>query len=461
MQRVEFGTDGIRGIVGDWPLNKPVIMRIGQALGEFIRTQSITPSVVLGRDTRSTSVEFLGDLCTGMMGQGINVINLGIMTTPGVAFLTRRIKASLGVVVSASHSPLEYNGIKLVGTNGLRLQREEEIEIEDLIDQVITNPPQYVETLGQEIDGQHLIEIYLDDHVRQCPVSSLKDISIVLDCAHGAASNIAPDVFRRVGCDVTVINDSPDGKNINYHSGSEYVRAYPGELVSAVKQYGASYGFAFDGDGDRLVVVDDNGRVFDGQDLLFALGSYYNTKGFLKNNTIVTTHLANRGLEEAFSKIGVKTIYANKGDKNLESAMWEGDYMLGGEIGGNILINDGYHTAADAIYTALVLAGILAQNRTDSLGKIVDQMRKYPQVILSFAIPAEHSFLQSELIQESIHKLSHQMGVGSRILFWESSTEKQTLRILVEGGAESTQEEVTKIAYIVRQILERAAGMKK
>jgi phosphoglucosamine mutase len=457
MKRTEFGTDGIRGLVGEWPWHKPIIMRIGQALGEFIRVRSPDLSVVAGHDTRSSSADFLGDLCTGMMGQGITVINLGIMTTPGVAFLTRRVSAALGVVVSASHSPLEYNGIKLVGANGLRLQREDEIEIENLIDRVIMNSPKYVEVLGQEINGRHLVEIYLDDHVKKCPSPSLEDFSIVLDCANGATSKLAPEVFRRVGCGVVVINDSPDGNNINYRSGSEYVRAYPDELVSVVRQAGANYGFAFDGDGDRLVVVDRHGQVFDGEDLLFTLGLYYNEMGLLKNKTIVTTYLANRGLEEALLKFGIRIVYANKGDRNLEAAMWKGDYMLGGEIGGNIIINDGYHTAADAIYTALVLAGILVQRHDIRLSGIVAQMRKYPQEILSFAMVKNPSSLINEKIEETIRELSFQLGEGSRILFWESSTERQIFRVLVEGGIGSTKEDVTKIAQFVRQIIEGVA----
>lgn len=457
MQRIEFGTDGIRGVVGEWPWYKPIIMRIGQALGEFIRLRSNDACAVIGRDTRSSGADFLSDLCTGMLGQGVHVINLGIMTTPGVAFLTRRFPAELGVIVSASHSSLEYNGIKLIGRNGLRLQREEEIEIESLMNNFIESQPKFADVLGQETNARHMGDVYIDDHVKHCPLSSLAGFRVVLDCAHGAASKLAPEIFRHLGAATIVINDTVDGDNINYHSGSEFVRIYPNELVAKVQQSNADYGFAFDGDGDRLVVVDKSGKVFDGQDLLFILALYYKDLGRLKHNTVVTTRLANLGLEESLQKFDISVTYANKGDGNLEAAMWGGDFMLGGEIGGNLLINDGHHTAADAVYTALVLSSVILDRGGLTLQDRVNELTKHPQEIISFIIEKKFSKEQLEEIEKNIEDLRLQMGEGSRILFWESATEHRVYRVLAEGRQTQTQEDVTKAANAARKIIEQAA----
>lgn len=458
MQRIEFGIDGIRGLVGTWPWHKPVIMRIGQALGEFVHSKVNSGCAVIGRDTRASGVGFLSDLCTGLMGQGVNVINLGIMTTPGVAFLTKRFHAELGVIISASHSSLEYNGIKLIGANGLRLQREEEIIIESLINDFVETQPRFHETFGQETNGDHLGDIYIDDHVTRCPISTLKGFRVVLDCAHGATSKLAPKIFERLGADVTVINGSINGDNINYHAGSEYVRDYPQELVAKLHETGANYGFAFDGDGDRLVVVDNSGRIFDGKDLLYILALHYKKLNYLNNDTVVTTRLSNRGFEESLLKHGIKVTYVDKGDKNLESAMWGGNFMLGGEIGGNLFINDGHHTAADAVYTSLIIASTTIDNKGISLRSIADQLEKHPQRIVSFPVIGSLSKQQIDKIESKIDALRKKMGSDSRLMFWESTTEHNIYRVLAEGGSLNSQEEIEEAALAGKQIIEQVAA---
>lgn len=460
MPRVEFGADGIRGIAGEWPLIPAIAVRIGQALGQFVCGRSEHPFVVIGCDTRPSGAELLHNLSAGLTGQSVDVINLGVMSTPGVAFLARRLHADLGVIVSASHSPFEYNGIKLVGSNGLRLQREEEIEIESLINEFSARAVEYATTLGQQTDGQHLIELYIQDHVERCPAKSLEGLKIVLDCADGAASRVAPEAFRRLGAEVVAINCAVEGKSINYQCGSEYVREHPYDLIQVMQQHRAAYGFAFDGDGDRLVVVDADGRVFDGNDLLFVLAMHFHSQGLLRGDVIVTTPLANRGLEEALRRAGVRTVYTSKGDKNLEAAMWGGDYLLGGETGGNIIINDGHHTAADAVYAALVLGEALVQNRDAGLREMAAPLRKCPQVTVSFKVSDRLTLGQREALQERIQGISPELGKDSRILFWESSTEPGVFRVMVEGSRESTLEEVSKTADALRQLIRQTAGLK-
>jgi phosphoglucosamine mutase len=458
VQRVEFGADGIRGVAGEWPVVPPVMVRMGQALGRHVQQQSEHPFVVVGRDTRPSGAELLSCLTAGLADQGIDAINLGVMTTPGVAFITRQQKADLGVIVSASHSPLQYNGIKLVKQNGLRLQREDEIEIEALIDEYLANAGPVISPSGQQTDGQNLVELYVQDHVRRCPARSLEGFKVILDCADGAAARVAPEAFSRLGADVVVINDAITGKGINYQCGSEYMRKNPRELTETIQQHNAAYGFSLDGDGDRLVVVDSDGRVFDGDDLLFVLALYFHAQGFLRGNSVVTCHLANQGLGEALAEVGIRTVYTGNGDKNLEAAMWEGDYLLGGEPGGNIIINDGYHTAADAVYTALVLSGVLVHGHGTDLAEMAAPLRKRPQEIISVRLRSMPTYEHSAALRQEFKRMQTELGKGSRILEWVASTEPGVFRILVEGSRESTQDQVSTSAQFLQQLVQKAAN---
>jgi phosphoglucosamine mutase len=330
MLKIQFGTNGIRQIAGKWPLMPQAMIGIGQALGSFLLERAEHPVVVMGRDTRPSGTILASSLGSGLISLGIDVIDLGVMTTPGVAYLTRRLSADLGVIVSASHNPVEYNGIKLVGQNGLRLQREDEIEIESLINRITAEGAKQGATSGQQTNGQHLIELYIQDHVQRCPAESLEGLKVVLDCANGAASRVAPEAFAQLGAEVIVVNDDVAGSNINYLGGSEYVRRCPEELTRIIRQHGAACGFAFDGDGDRLVIVDSDGCVFNGDDILWVLAIHFHSQGLLRGNTIVSTHMANAGLEVALACVGIRLIRTGKGDKCIEAEMWRGDYLLGG-----------------------------------------------------------------------------------------------------------------------------------
>lgn len=455
MTRIEFGADGIRGEVGKWPFQPHTMFRIGQALGQFVLRQSKNPFVVIGRDTRTSGSNLLHCLAAGCTGQGVDVIDLDVMTTPGVAFLARRLEAGLGVAVSASHNPLECNGIKLVKSNGLRLQREEEIEIESLIDEFTVTAYGDAYVPGRQMDGANLVELYVEDHVKHCSATSSAGLKIVLDCADGAVSRVASAVFERLGVDVVVINAAMEGKSINYRCGSEYVREHPQEILDVMQQNESMYGFAFDGDGDRLVVVDADGYVYDGNDLLFVLATHFQARHLLRGNTIVTIDQANRGLEDALYDRGIQTLYTKNGDKHLEAAMWAGDYLLGGEPGGNIIINDGHHTAADAVYLAVVLVEILVCNPGSSLRAMVRPLEKRPQLTVSFELPTMLDAEQWPVLDQQIQQKREELGKDSRILVWDSSTEPGKYRVMVEGSRESNWEEVSQMAGRVRQMLEQ------
>jgi phosphoglucosamine mutase len=457
MSNVAFGADGIRYVAGKWPFNRPTAVKIGRALGRFLAARSDHPVAVIGRDTRPSGEWLANCLESGLDGEGVDVIHMDIMTTPGVAYVTRRLKADLGLSVSASHNPVEYNGIKLVGRNGLRLQREDELEIEKLIAESLARPNESHEDIGQRTIAQHFVELYIQEHVQRCPVESLEGLKIILDCANGAAASVAPAVFRRLGAEVTVINQARAGNLINQACGSEYVREHPQKLAWLVRKKGAVYGLAFDGDGDRLVIVDARGTLFDGNDLLFALAQHYHARSKLRGNAIVTTEMANGGLVETLQALGIKTIRAGKGDRSLEAAMWGGDYVLGGEPTGNIIINDGHHTAADAVFAALALMGMLRLQQCD-LSEMIAPLQKYPQVVLSVhlahVVPLEEIYALREQRNHSLANLHE----GCRIMIWYSSTEPGIFRVMVEGTRHNTLEQVLHEAHAICHVAQKAAS---
>ncbi|MGC8782681.1 MAG: phosphoglucosamine mutase, partial [Anaerolineae bacterium] len=379
MNEVRFSADGIRGIAGYWPFDEQGPAIIGRALGQYVGEFSPHPNAVLGRDTRASGRRIANGLMAGLQATGVHVTDLGVITTPGVAYLARRQQADLGISVSASHNPPQYNGIKLVDRYGLRLQREDEMEIEALIERAARTEAYSLRMSGQRTDGSHLWELYIQEHAPYDRAASLAGFRVVLDCAHGATSTIAPEVFRRLGAEVVAVNAGPNGDNINLRAGSEHVRRHPEDLIRSVQAHAAAYGFAFDGDGDRLIVVDARGYLYTGDDLLFALATHLHARRQLRHATVVTTQTMNRGLDAALGESGIRVIRAGKGDKAVEAAMWSGGYTLGGEQVGNIVINDGRHTAADAVYTAAMLADILHEQKV-SLGQMVARYRKWPQV---------------------------------------------------------------------------------
>lgn len=453
---VEFGADGIRGVAGEWPLVPQAAVGIGRALGRFLRDRASHPVAVIGRDTRPSG-EFLSrGLREGLLSCGIDVIDLGVMTTPGVAYLTRRLDAALGVIVSASHNPAQYNGIKLVGPHGLRLQREDEIEVESYCSDLLVASELPEAGNGEKSDASHLKELYLEDHVLHYPVDSLTGLRLVIDCANGASSVVASEAFSRLGAEVIVINDETSGSNINLACGSEHVRSFPRDLAAIVQQHGATYGFAFDGDGDRLVVVDSDGHVFDGDDLLYLFATHMQSQNLLRGNMVVTTRSGNSGLEICLESLGIQTIFTGKGDKSLEAAMWNGDYLLGGEQTGNIILNDGAHTAADAIYVSLVLAGILARHRDARMIDLVGSFQKLPQVVASVHVirkPALDHILPLQLEKK---RLLETLGPRCRAETWYSTTEPDLFRVMVEGTSQNTSGEVEKAAKDLCQVVQRA-----
>ena len=454
---MKFGADGIRGIAGEWPLTPQAARSIGSALGQFLRRESgdLTdpPHVIIGRDTRPSGIGLVRGLIHGLLSQGVDVTDLGIMTTPGIAYLTRHEHASLGLIVSASHNPPEYNGIKFVDSRGLRLRRE--AEIEDMINESAAEELEPSANEGQQFSGQHLVELYIQDQVRLCPFKSLQRLKLVLDCANGAASQTAPLVFKELHAEVWVMNESAEHK-INDRCGSEYVRQHPQDLIEAIRRCGADYGFAFDGDGDRLVIVDKDGCMYDGDDFLFVLARYFHELGKLRDETIVTTPMANTGLKKALSSWGIGTVPTEHGDKHLEAEIWNNNYLLGSEQVGNVIINDGHHAAADSLYAAMIISGIICDQGT--LGDLVRPLQKHPQVLASTHVARMPPLEEIGPLQRQREDMQAVLGENSRVLAWYSGTEGRLFKTMVEGSPGNTLEQVQSEAVAICRIIQRATG---
>lgn len=452
--RVEFGADGIRGVANQWPLVPPVLVRIGKALGQYLLRRTNRPQVVIGRDTRASGEFILNCMVAGLTDAGVQTIDLGVITTPGVAFLVREQRVDMGVVVSASHNPYDHNGIKIIGPSGLRLGREEELEIEQLIRKYLENGFPPLTEVGQASNGHHLLELYVQDHVRFLQSywndrSPLRSLKLVLDCANGASQTVAPQAFRMLGATVCEVNCTQNGANINHSCGSEHLRRHPHPLLETLRAEDAQYGFAFDGDGDRLAVIDDGSHVYDGSSLLLILARFFQGRDELRHNTIVTTQLTNRAVLEALAGEGINTVLVARGDRNIEAAIWAGDYLLGGEEGGNIIINDGRHTAADAVFTALTLAGAIVKQR--SLGAAMGGVTLYPQLRRSLVLGRQLALDERRHLQAAVAEI--QARFAGRVLWWQSTTEAGVLRALVEGASTDRQVDLESVFQALVQAI--------
>ncbi len=428
---------------------------MGQFLLEQIKDPPGVPCVIIGRDTRVHGNTLVLNLKAGLLSHPIRVVDVGIATTPSISYLTKQQHGSLGAIITASHNPPEYNGLKLVGSTGLRIQRTKDLE--ELINllQVTSWEPSSV-VMGWQDDRPQLLERYVEDQLTLCPFDSLEGLTVIVDCANGASSNLAPQVLRRLGAHAITINDDNLGCRINHGCGSEHVRQYPNYLVESVRNHHAAYGLAFDGDGDRLVIVDRDGNMYNGDDFLFVLAMYFHEQGRLRGETIVTTALSNTGLAEALNQHGIKTVHTQHGDRNLESRMWDKGYTLGSEYVGNVIINDGHHAAADPLYAALILMG-LTRFRDAKLNELAAALRKYPQVLASVPLPNTPSLETTVPLQRQIENSRRSLGAGSRIQAWYSSTERKLFKIMIEGGRTSTLGEVRREAFTICETIQRIA----
>ncbi|GAB2700562.1 phosphoglucosamine mutase [Paenibacillus thermoaerophilus] len=443
-----FGTDGVRG-VANRELTPELAYKIGRCGGYVLTSQSKSekPLIVIGRDTRISGPMLESALVAGLLSIGATVVRLGVLSTPGVAYLTRLLQADAGVMISASHNPVEDNGIKFFGADGFKLFDETELEIERLIDAEQDELPRPVGAgLGTVRDDEQAKYRYMD-YLKTTIAGDLSGMKIVLDCAHGAASELAPRLFRELGAEVWTIGSEPDGLNINDGCGS----THPELLQAEVVKRGAHLGLSFDGDADRLIAIDEKGEVVDGDYILLILGDAMRRAGKLSNETIVTTVMANLGFFKAAEKLGLNTAQTAVGDRYVMEEMRRGGYNLGGEQSGHVILLD-YNTTGDGMLTGLQLAAVLKASGKP-LSELKTLMRKYPQQLVNVRVADKSRWKENAAIVAAIAAGEAEFAGNGRVLVRPSGTES-LIRVMAEGPElEQVERIVSSIADVVRREL--------
>lgn len=429
MARRYFGTDGIRGTVGQAPITADFMLKLGWAAGQVLRRQSGRTRVLIGKDTRISGYMFESALEAGLSAAGVDVALLGPMPTPGIAYLTRTFRADAGIVISASHNPFADNGIKFFSADGKKLPDEIENRIETMLDAPLTTADSA--QLGKAMRIDDAAGRYIEFCKSTLPDRlSLHGLNIVLDCAHGATYHIAPNVFRELGANVNAIGAIPDGMNINERVGS----TYPAALRAAVIQQGADLGIAFDGDGDRVLIVDADGREVDGDDILYLIARDRYKRGLLEGG-VVGTLMTNFGLAMALEKMAIPFERAKVGDRFVMERMTANAWELGGESSGHIVCGH-IQTTGDGIVAALQVVGMMVrENKT--LPVLLRGLEKVPQALVNVRLPpGSHAkkLLTSEALQQAVAKTETELGDEGRVLLRPSGTEP-LIRVMVEGRA--------------------------
>ena len=448
-----FGTDGIRGRVGQGAITAEFTLRLGWAAGRVLSEQrGSRASVVIGKDTRISGYMFESALESGLSAAGVDVILLGPMPTPAIAHMTRSLGAAAGVVISASHNPFEDNGIKFFSGSGQKLPDELQQSIEQRLDDCRDNGMTHV--APHELGKASRMDDATGRYVEYCKGTvtygtRLDGLKIVLDCANGATYRIAPDVFRELGADVIAMNHEPDGLNINLDCGS----THPEALCRAVAAQGADLGVAFDGDGDRVLMVDHEGRLIDGDQILFILASARATRGDLKGG-VVGTVMSNFGLEEAFAQLDIDFERARVGDRYVHEQLVHKNWVLGGEASGHILCLDRATTGC-GIVSALQVLEVLVQSGR-SLASLTGDMFKYPQVMINVPIDSAASgdVAQQPEIAEAISEVERRLSGQGRVVLRPSGTEP-VVRVMVEGR---DQAEVQELAEQLAGVVENGGS---
>lgn len=437
MSRKYFGTDGVRGKVGEMPITPDFVMKLGWAAGKVLAKQG-SKKVLIGKDTRISGYMLEAALEAGLSAAGLKPVLLGPMPTPAVAYLTRTFRAEAGVVISASHNPYYDNGIKFFSTQGTKLPDEIETAIENAMDEEI----RCVESsqLGKASRIDDAPGRYIEFCKSTFPSElSLDGLKIVVDCAHGATYHIAPSVFRELGADVITMGCSPDGLNINDKVGSTAPKA----LVERVLQEQADLGVAFDGDGDRLIMVDHTGYEVDGDELLYIIARDLQQQGSLGGG-VVGTLMTNMGLEVALAKLDIPLVRAKVGDRYVMELLLEKGWRLGGENSGHIICLD-QTTTGDGIVAALqVLKAASRVGKT--LFELRRDIKKFPQVLINVRFSGEQDPLLSASVQQAVQDAEKALGKSGRVLLRKSGTEP-LIRVMVEGENEhQVQQLAEKIA---------------
>jgi len=445
-----FGTDGVRGVANEYPMTSEMALRIGRATAYLFKRKGHTPRIIIGKDTRVSGYMLENALVAGICSMGVNALLVGPLPTPGIAFATTSMRADAGIVLSASHNPFQDNGIKIFSRNGFKLPDEKERKIEELV-------------LSNNMDGMHpspneLGKAYRIDDARGRYIVFLKSTfpkdytlegtKVVLDCAHGATYRVAPETFFELGAEVTTLFDEPNGENINDNCGS----TQPGRLRETVLRERADLGIALDGDGDRVILVDANGDVVDGDKALFILARERHRSGTMKGG-VVGTLMTNLGLEHALTELDVDFVRTKVGDRYVMSRMMANGWELGGETSGHIICLD-KATTGDGIVAALQILQAMARSSC-SLAEMAAGMAVYPQTTMNVPVPGLNgnggfdAFSNTSIVS-AVREAESMLGDKGRVVLRPSGTEP-VVRVMVEGmDAILVQKLVTQLADVVR-----------
>ena len=444
--RKYFGTDGIRGIAGE-SLTADLSFKVGKALGKLLTEKKEHPKVVIGRDTRISCDMIEQALTAGLTSTGVNVMTVGTIPTPAIAYLTKTIETDSGIMISASHNPYQDNGIKIFGPDGFKLTDEQELEIESLIDNSEQIKNASFEKIGKLYGGSELSQKYVQ-HIKQSISGDLSDIKIALDCANGATTGVAPYIFGDLEADIETIGCQPNGININDNVGSTKI-----DTISAfVKENNVDVGFAFDGDGDRVLAVDANGNIVDGDKIMFILAKHLKEQGELKDNMVVSTVMSNIGFYKAIEENGLQSVKTAVGDRYVVEEMRKNDYSLGGEQSGHIVLMN-YATTGDGILTAVKLASII-KSTGKSLEELASEVSIYPQKLVNIKVIDKKAAMEDSEILAECEKVEKELEGNGRILLRASGTEN-LIRVMVEASSEElTDKYCEQVAKIVREKFE-------
>ena len=438
-----FGTDGIRGIAGEFPLTKQSTYLIGRALGHDLVNQVPRPQAIIGQDTRESSRWIADRVAEGLAAVGVEVHSAGVITTPGVAFLARSRGLAAGIVISASHNPWTDNGIKVFSGDGFKLTDARELAIEQEIFALLKNPSAADDTAlkfpGPSLPGEATLRHAYIKALASSVSSNLSKLHVLVDCANGAATAEAPELFRNLGIHATFIHIAPDGKNINQGCGA----LHPDTLGKMVAESSGKYdlGVTFDGDADRALFCDSSGHVINGDGVLLAAARDLHAQGKLKGDTVVSTTMSNMGLETALKKTGIRMLRANVGDKYVLEEMLKTDATLGGEQSGHIIFRDGDATTGDGLLTALRLMDIIVRSGR-SLAELVTDLKIFPQKIQNIRVREKIPFTQIPSVQAAIDSAERELNGNGRIVVRYSGTESLA-RVMVEAESKEKMEALT------------------
>ncbi|MCX8189958.1 MAG: phosphoglucosamine mutase [Candidatus Diapherotrites archaeon] len=433
-----FGTDGIRGIANEFPMEPNAIVSIGKAVGTYLSKKYMRPSIVVGKDTRLSGYMVENAITSGLLSSGCDVMLVGPMPTPAISHLIKSLNCEAGIMISASHNPAEHNGIKVFDENGFKLSEEFEKNIEKIFfseKSLLKNKRKVAIGKAQRIDDARgrYIE-FVKSTIENC---SLEGLRVVVDCANGAAYAIAPKVFSELGAEVNAINICPDGLNINEGCGA----LHPEKMCDIVKRTKANFGVAFDGDADRLIVCDEKGVVADGDILLGLFAENMLKNGFWREKAVVATKMSNMGLEMFLAERGIKLIKTDVGDRNVAEKMREQGILLGGEKSGHLLFRK-YNETPDAIVAALQLAKLLKEEQK-KLSILRSKIFLFPQVIINVPVREKRPLQKTHAVMKEIKIAKEILGSEGRVFVRYSGTENLA-RVMVEGKSEKVIKKIAR-----------------